>query len=145
MKTRRILGLLLAVAGTTACNGYENRCVDFGQSLTPDAKPVTVQALVENPATFAGRPLVVEGRVTKVCSMAGCWLELGDTANSGFAPTVRVTVAEGRMVFPLSSRGKLATVEGTLVAEELTAAAATPSSSGARAPELDVRAARVCG
>jgi len=80
----------------------------YGQGVTlGDSTPVS--AIVANPEQFAGRRVRIEGEVTEVCKMRGCWMALkSDTPGK----TIKFKVTDGVMVFPQSAIGKFAVAEG---------------------------------
>ena len=67
------------------------------------------------PDKFAGKTVQVKGKVTEVCQMMGCWMDLTDGGKS-----IHITVEDGAIVFPKESVGKQALAEGKLVKIELT-------------------------
>lgn len=81
----------------------------LGKPLTLD-KPMTLAALFSNPDAMTGKTIQVSGKVTEVCEMAGCWMNLTD--NEGHL--LRIKVNDGDIVFPKDSIGKSAVAEGTL-------------------------------
>lgn len=83
---------------------------DYGAGVGPGT-PEKVSTVVENPAIYVGKKLLVEGVIVDVCKARGCWMEL-----SGEKPgqKLRVKVEDGVIVFPLEARGKKAVVSGTL-------------------------------
>jgi hypothetical protein len=58
----------------------------------------------------------VEGMVTDVCEMRGCWFEM---AGEKAGEKLRFKVTDGEMVFPMESKGKHATAEGVVVVKDL--------------------------
>ena len=102
-----IATLLMAVA-TVAIRGAET----FGAA--PTVKEVTaIPQLLAKPADFQGKTVRVEGIVTGVCTMMGCWMALAPTdAPKGQA--ILIKVDDGVIVFPTSARGKRATAQGVV-------------------------------
>ena len=88
----------------------------LGQKFSPD-NSMTVDALMARAAEFAGKVVQVKGKVTEVCERMGCWMNLVDTQSG---KRVRVKVADGEIVFPKTSIGKMAVAHGTLRKLELT-------------------------
>lgn len=87
----------------------------FGTEFTvADAMPVGT--VIADPTSYVGQNIRVEGTIVDVCEMAGCWLTLGTESGE----VLRVKVNDGDMVFPVSSRGKSAQVEGELSSYDLT-------------------------
>jgi hypothetical protein len=92
----------------------------YGEALVL-TEPVSIAAIHEDPESFEGKVVCVEGTVTEVCPMRGCWVELADTEGGS---TIRVKVDDGVIVFPLSAKGHGARVEGTVEKLEMTEAEA---------------------
>jgi hypothetical protein len=80
-------------------------------------EPVTVGAVLKQPAPLVGKTVQVKGKVTEVCQMAGCWMALADPDTQN---VLRVKVNDGDIVFPKSAVGRMAVAEGTLEKFELT-------------------------
>lgn len=79
-----------------------------GVALTTTTK---VSELRANPDAFVGKRVRVEGLVTDVCPMRGCWFNMaGDKVGS----SLRFKVKDGVMVFPMSAKGKYAVAEGVV-------------------------------
>jgi hypothetical protein len=78
--------------------------------VTPIAK------ILAAPADWKGKTVHVEGMVTDVCEMRGCWFEM-----AGEAPgeKLRFKVTDGDMVFPVDAKGKWAVAEGAVAVNEL--------------------------
>ena len=86
----------------------------LGQPLTvKDAMPLAT--LMAEPAPYVGKTVQVTGKVTEVCEMAGCWMNLTD--DSGHL--LRIKVEDGVIVFPKDSIGKIAIAEGKLEKREM--------------------------
>ncbi|MDZ4796728.1 MAG: DUF4920 domain-containing protein [Bryobacteraceae bacterium] len=103
--------LILVLAGAAVLMA-ETR---LGQPLTL-REPLTVDQLMAAPANYAGQTVQVKGKVTEVCQMAGCWMQLAGTGKNA----VRVKVNDGDIVFPRTSVGKMAVAEGKLNKIEMT-------------------------
>lgn len=87
----------------------------LGAPLTvKEAMPLA--SLMASPDPWVGKTVQVKGRVTEVCEMAGCWMNLTD--NEGHL--LRIKVDDGVIVFPKSSVGKQAIAEGKLEKHEMT-------------------------
>ena len=99
---------LLIVSMTVATRGAET----FGTAPTvPDATPIA--QLLAKPADFQGKTVRVEGVVTGVCTMMGCWMALAP-ADAPKGPAILIKVDDGVIVFPTSARGKRATAQGVV-------------------------------
>jgi hypothetical protein len=102
-----------------------------------DATPLT--QVLSRPADFEGKTVRVEGVVTAVCQMMGCWMGLAPV-NAPDGPAVLIKVDDGVIVFPVSARGKRATAQGVVErvgagdAEGQEAAREHADHAGAKAP-----------
>jgi len=105
------LAVMLALASVPAFAGGP---AAYGAALTVD-EPTPIAAILEAPAEHAGRVVRVEGKVSGVCSMAGCWMELEDEARR----RIRVKVEDGVIVFPADAVGQKAVAQGTVRIETL--------------------------
>ena len=88
----------------------------YGEPLTL-TEVTKVSAILEAPADYVGKRVLVEGMVVAVCEQKGCWM---DIASDREFEKVQVKVDDGVIVFPLSARGKQALVEGLVEQLELT-------------------------
>ncbi len=86
----------------------------LGKPLTL-AQPTPISEISAHPAQYTGKTVLVRGKVTEVCEMAGCWMKLVDGGQS-----LRVRVNDGDIVFPKTAIGKIALAEGKLVEIKLT-------------------------
>ena len=88
-----------AVAGT----GY-------GSGVTLE-QATSISDIFAMPATYSGKAVRVKGLVVDVCTARGCWLDLaGDKPYE----KIRVKVEDGVIVFPVSARGRQATIQGVV-------------------------------
>ena len=99
---------LFVVSMSMTARGAET----FGAAPTvTEATPIA--QLLATPAEFQGKTVRVEGIVTGVCTMMGCWMALApDDAPKGQA--ILIKVDDGVIVFPTSARGKRATAQGVV-------------------------------
>ena len=99
---------LLIVAMSPATHGAET----FGTA--PTVSEVTpIAQLLAKPADFQGKTVRVEGVVTAVCTMMGCWMALAP-ADAPKGQAILIKVDDGVIVFPISARGKRATAQGVV-------------------------------
>lgn len=89
--------------------------VKLGEART-DAPTVAIEALFDNPTAYAGQRVRVEGMVTGVCPMKGCWMTLA--AERGLE--VRVKVEDGVVVIPKEAEGNPASAEGIVKVKDMT-------------------------
>lgn len=104
--------ILLAVCSITVLSAAE---VKLGKPLTLK-EPVGVSALLASPSGSVGKTVQVKGKITEVCQMAGCWMQI---AGDGGA-SIRIKVNDGDIEFPKDAAGKTAIAEGKLSRIELT-------------------------
>jgi len=88
--------------------------VKLGKPLTLK-EPISVEKLLSAPDSYVGKTVQVKGKVTEVCEMMGCWMNLSD----GSAKMIRIKVNDGDIVFPKDAPGKMAVAEGKLSKQEL--------------------------
>ncbi|WP_305046547.1 DUF4920 domain-containing protein [Geoalkalibacter sp.] len=81
---------------------------NFGAPLTL-TETTSVSAILADPDSYVGKTLQIKGLVVEVCAKRGCWINI-----AGEKPfeKLHVKVDDGVVVFPLTARGKTATVEG---------------------------------
>jgi hypothetical protein len=125
--------LLLAVA-TAGLHAAET--IGAGVSMTT---PTPIAQVIARPADFEGTTIRVDGVVTEVCKAMGCWMALAP-ADAPQGATVLLQVDhDGKIVFPLSARGKKAAAQGVLQrvrdAEGREASAELAREQGRPAPE----------
>lgn len=70
---------------------------------------VTIEQVMDAPSDYDGKVVRVEGMVTDVCTMRGCWFEM---AGERPGMKMRFKVKDGDMVFPPSAKGHRAVAEG---------------------------------
>ncbi|HEY4180500.1 MAG TPA: DUF4920 domain-containing protein [Kofleriaceae bacterium] len=88
----------------------------FGAGVTL-ADTTTIGAILADPTAFKGKTVRVEGTVTDVCEMRGCWFEMAGTEPG---QKLKFKVTDGEMVFPVDSKGKHAIAQGNVSVHELT-------------------------
>ena len=117
MKTLLAIGMLAFVAPLA---GGETR---LGTGVTlKDSTPI--KSLLEQPATYVGKIIRIDGVATAVCAHMGCWMAVaaeGPVGNEGpggnvQAPTIRLKVDDGVIVFPVSAKGRKVSAEGVFEA-----------------------------
>jgi len=79
-------------------------------------QPQPIAEVVARPDPLVGKTLQVKGKITAVCQMMGCWMNLVDPATGA---ALRVKVDDGVIEFPKDGSGKLALAEGKLEKIEL--------------------------
>ncbi len=86
-------------------------------------QPIEIQAvtpikdILSEPEKYLGKDVRIEGEITDVCQMAGCWIMVKDQS-SGDA--IMVKVEDGVIEFPKDGAGRKVVVQGKIekVADE---------------------------
>lgn len=81
----------------------------FGAPFASDVPSVPLAALIEDPGPYAGKIVETTGKVSQVCQMAGCWMEL---SAAGTDQRVRTPMAGHAFFLPKTVVGKEARVQG---------------------------------
>ena len=103
---------LIVLAAWTALYAAE---VKLGKPLTgKEAMPVAT--LMAHADEYVGKTVQVRGKITAVCQMMGCWMDLANDAGQ----RVHIKVEDGVIEFPKDSAGKMAVAEGKFTKTELT-------------------------
>ena len=79
-------------------------------------EPLPLASVMAQSDRLIGKTVQVKGKVTEVCQMAGCWMDLTDEQGD----LLRIRVKDGDIVFPKDSVGKMAIAEGKLEKHEMT-------------------------
>ena len=108
MKRVNLLVILLILV-TLLVNAEDKK---YGKDLTVTDK-TEVNVILEKPAEFEGKKVLIEGTIVDVCEMRGCWIDIA--AAEGYEK-IRVKVDDGVIVFPMEAKGKTALVEGEVYA-----------------------------
>lgn len=87
---------------------------NFGKEISLSEK-TKISDILNDPESFVGKTVLVEGTVLDVCQKAGCWMELKSDDDG----KIKVKVKDGDIVFPVSAIGSNALVEGTVYKIEL--------------------------
>ena len=73
-----------------------------------------IKDLYASPEKFVGKTIRVDGVVTSVCTEMGCWLAIGAADNQDQAVRFQAE-HDGKIVFPITLKGKAASAEGVFV------------------------------
>jgi len=106
-----VLAGVVATLGAAGLRAEDGKTYGSGVSLS-EVTPIA--ALLESPAAFEGKTVRVEGTVTAVCAHMGCWMALAPAGAADGAPTVRLKVDDGVIVFPVSAKGHRAAAQGVI-------------------------------
>lgn len=85
----------------------------YGKGVTL-TEATAVSAILDNPDSYLGKMVRVEGMIIEVCAKRGCWMYV---AGDRQGEKIQVKVTDGEIVFPMSASGRMGVVEG--VVEEL--------------------------
>ena len=100
---------------TTALNKM-NPVGNYGNNI--ELNTVTsIDQLLTNPEAHIEKKVLIEGIISAVCPMRGCWINV--TSNEADSE-LRLKVTDGEIVFPLSAEGKLIKAQGIFQKLELT-------------------------
>jgi hypothetical protein len=108
IKRAFIAGLILLTAGSVAIAADSG--TKYGKGVTL-AAATPIADLLAKPGDYVGKAVRVDGVVTNVCEMRGCWIELNEGGKG-----VRLKVEDGVIVFPMTAKGKKASAEGVFEA-----------------------------
>lgn len=78
------------------------------------AAATPVKDLYASPEQFVGKTVRVDGVVTSVCTEMGCWLAIAAAEQPDQAVRFQAE-HDGKIVFPITLRGKTASAEGVFV------------------------------
>lgn len=119
LRTMAGVAVAVCVAAAVSMTASEGKTYGAGVKL---AAATPVSALLASPKDFVGKTVRVDGIVAAVCDKAGCWMDLRDEkVDPKTARTLRMKVKDGEIVFPVSAKGKKASIEGVFepVGEEM--------------------------
>lgn len=88
----------------------------YGDGLR-GATSVSISEILSDPTRYEGQLVRIEGPVTDVCPMRGCWFDVAARVPS---EGIRFKVKDGVMEFPTSAVGKYAVAEGVVTVKQLT-------------------------
>lgn len=88
----------------------------YGKGLTL-TKATGIAEILKDPVSFKGKRVLVEGRITDVCRMRGCWIQIADSTG---AAEIRFKVEDGVIEFPRSVKGMQVRAEGIVSVRVLT-------------------------
>ena len=107
---RSVMAVVLMAAAFGAGVQAETK---YGAGVTL-GKATPVSELYASPEKFVGKTVRVDGVVTAVCTAEGCWMAIGATEDPDQAVRFQAE-HDGKIVFPISLKGKQASAEGVFV------------------------------
>lgn len=118
----------------------------YGAGVSID-KATPIAQLLAKPADFSGKTVRVEGVITEVCTMMGCWMALAPEGQANASQVLIQVEHDGVIVFPVTAKGHKASAQGVVekieggegreAAQELASAQGT---SAAQAPQWRINA-----
>ena len=87
-----------------------------GETLSGNAKKVSIDKVFKEPAKFADQKVAVEGVIVRSCKKEGCWMEMADKVGGR---SVRVTFGDHAFFIPLNSAGMKVKAEGVFKTKTL--------------------------
>jgi len=103
--------LLLLVS--TVLSAKETTARTFGKPLSLK-KTLRLQEALQQPSKYQNQKVLLEGKISDVCQMKGCWLMLSDGERA-----IRIKFEGYSFFVPKDSRGKKVRAEGRLIQETL--------------------------
>lgn len=85
----------------------------YGKGVSLD-QATAISAILDDPDSYMGKKVRIEGMIIDVCSKRGCWLYV---ASDRPQEKIQIKVLDGEIVFPMSAMGKIGVIEG--IVEEL--------------------------
>ena len=101
-------------ASASAASDASGRIIR-GEAIGADTQRVSFADALKEPQKYAGKPVVIEGVVRRVCQAEGCWVELGPKEGEG---SVRVTF-DHKFSVPKDAAPMNFRAEGTLKVKTL--------------------------
>lgn len=139
MTRHAITLVLIAIVFGVAAQAAETK---YGAGVSI-ATATPIKELYASPEKFVGKTLRVDGIVTAVCTEMGCWLALGAVDNPDQAVRFQAD-HDGKIVFPITLKGKQASAEGVFIKiaagdKEATEAAGEHAASQPKAADFGRR------
>lgn len=107
-----LLSFSLSLAGASGAAQAEPQTYGAGVQV---AEATPVAKILADPDAYVGKKVRIEGKVTDVCPMAGCWMEVDEGGK-----TIKVKVEDGVIVFPATAKGQPTVAEGVVEAIPMT-------------------------
>ena len=136
IRGRQFGAMLVVTSAFVVAVGAASGDQTFGKGVTlKDA--TSIANLYSTPEKFLGKSIRIDGVVTAVCEEMGCWM--GIAAKDTPEHILLAKVDDGVIVFPVSARGRDASVQGVF---QKIGAADSESKEAARAqPSKDPKIA----
>jgi hypothetical protein len=102
--------VLLLACGTPTASAEKTDWKYFGAPFAV-TEVVPASTVMADPASYAGKPVRMEGELTEVCQKAGCWAVVRDDAGH----SMRITMKDHSFGIDKDTQGRSCQVEGELV------------------------------
>ncbi|RUO35975.1 hypothetical protein CWE13_10560 [Aliidiomarina shirensis] len=111
--------ILFALSFLFLANAHamSTEALQFGDEV-PDTEVTNLETFFENPNSYIGKTILVEGVITNSCENMGCWMTLKTSSDHEL---FRIKVNDGEMVFPIEARGRTAWAYGSIETVEVPA------------------------
>ena len=83
---------------------------NYGQIISLE-EITDLDNLLQSPNNFINEEILIAGEIADVCPMRGCWIDVKQPNSDS---KIQVKVTDGKIVFPLSSKGKQIKVQGVV-------------------------------
>ena len=124
-----VLASVIPVLARQYPPGYHSDVMRAGAPIAAEAEAVTITQLLESPDAYGKDPVVVEGVISKVCWIRGCWMTLSPEVGEA-----NIHVTFKGFTVPRDSKGWKARIVG--VAKAKTEKGKSPVSFIASGVEL---------
>lgn len=108
MKHRSLTLAVLTLFVSLFALGMDGK--EYGKKITLKAF-TKISDILKSPDAYNGKRVLVQGPITDVCEMRGCWIAIGSDAEFG---ALTFKVEDGVIVFPMDAQGKTVTAEGVI-------------------------------
>jgi hypothetical protein len=114
LRNHHLLMVLSCVLSLPSISSAKEASVrTFGKPLSIK-KALSLQQALQQPAKYQNQKVLLEGKISDVCQMKGCWLMLSDGERA-----IRIKFEGYSFFVPKDSRGKNVRAEGRLIQETL--------------------------
>ena len=83
---------------------------NYGQNISLK-ETLDLDIILKSVDIYQDKEVLISGEIIEVCPMRGCWIDVKQNHSD---IKIRVKVTDGKIVFPLSSKGKHIKVQGKL-------------------------------
>lgn len=102
-------------------------------SALPSGEALSLDAIAAASERYAGKPVLVTGKVTKVCKVKGCWMTL-----KGEKSTARITFKDYAFFVPAEAMGMNGTMYGVVKIKQLSDAEREHLAGDAQVPVSEI-------